>query len=423
VLGCRMPIIDTQVSYGGAGGILREGTLSDYIDIHGYWNYPAYVRDKKSPKALTTRNVSEVSDPRGGRLARLARYRVAGLPFSVSEYNTSYPSDYIAEAFPLPALFAGLQDWDALYQYSYRSFTQDYVPRVIWQPQQIVGRSATLVHAPAAALLFRQGHVGAWPTVLAIALPKSSVPELTACPRKPTHLWKSLAMKPEVAWLRRVELTLADQGDGITWKGDEIAGEGLRQSPDGRLRWHPEDSEGPWLAFDLPEAKVLVGHVGGRRFDIGEVTISVAARPWPGDLPAYACMSLVALDGKPLSESERMLLAASARTENQNMRWNETRTALLKMGKPEAEELAKTLEIPDDIINAFSWTQATVLANGWGHGPPLSEAVPLTVTMPGAAVTVTVLDAAGQPRIRLPDPGNEVRIAADMKSLWFLLSR
>ena len=349
-LGCRMPIIDTQVTYGGAGGLLREGTLSDYIDIHGYWNYPKPVRDKTKNIGFVTRNATQVSDPQGGTLTSLARHRVAGMPFSVSEYNTSYPSDYIAETFPLPGLFASLQDWDAFYQYSYRSFTYDYAPKVIWQAQQIVGRSATLVHAPAAALMFRTGLVAPWSEVLSVELPKPMVPALTAAPTKPTHLWKSVAMKREAAWFRRVELALTEQGEGITWRGDDIAPTGVRESRDGRVRWCPEDPKGPWLALDASKAKLLVGHVGGRRFDIGDVAVTVDARPWPDDGPAYACVSLVALDDKPLDVSTRMLLAASARTENQNMRWNDARTSVLKMGGEEATAAAKALSHPGDLV-------------------------------------------------------------------------
>ena len=422
-LGCRMPIIDTQVTYGGAGGLLREGTLSDYIDIHGYWNYPKFIRGRKSNIEFTVANTTQVSSLRGGRLASLALYRVAGMPFSVSEYNTSYPGDCIAETLPLLALFASLQDWDALYQYSYRSFTHDYAPKVIWQAQQMVGRSASLVHAPASALAFRTGLIAPWSETLSVALPKPMVPDLTVGPRRPADLWRSQAIKPEAAWLRRVEVTLTDQGDAVTWKRDDVAAEGLRQSKDGRVRWHPDDPQGAWLAFDSAQVKVLVGHVGGRRFDIGNAAIAVDARPWPGDQPAYACVSLAALDGKPLTQSKRMLLAASARTENQNMRWNETRTALPKMSKQEAASLAKTLGLPDEPINADNWNQATVISKGWGYGPPLSEAVPLTLTMPGTPVAVTVLDALGQSGMHLADRGNEVRITADMKSLWFLLSR
>lgn len=423
-LGCRMPIIHTQVSYGGAAGILREASLSDTIDIHGYWNHPGVRKAEDPVVELSFRNQTQVSDPKGGCLASLARYRVAGMPFSVSEYNTSYPGDCTAETFPLAALFADLQDWDALYQYSYRSFTHEYAPKVIWQSQQLVGRAETLVHAPAAALMFRKGLVAPWPDVLAIDLPKAKVPELTAGPARPDRLWTTVDMNPQSAWLRRVELTLTDQGSAITWRGgDDVKGEGLRQSQDGRLRWYPDDPKGAWLAFDAPEVKVLVGHVGGRRFDIGGVTVTVDARPWPGDLSAYACVSIVALDGKPLADSKRMLLAASSRTENRNMRWIEARTALLKMDAADARELASELERPEERVSEDGLTQAEVLRRGWGFGPPLSEAVPLALTMSGTPFTVQILDACGQPVMRLPERGNEVRIRADMKSLWFLLSR
>ncbi|MFO7971088.1 MAG: hypothetical protein R6U40_04980, partial [Desulfobacterales bacterium] len=35
-LGLRASVIDTQCTYGGAGGLLRESRM-DYADAHSYW--------------------------------------------------------------------------------------------------------------------------------------------------------------------------------------------------------------------------------------------------------------------------------------------------------------------------------------------------------------------------------------------------
>ena len=58
-------------------------------------------------------------DPAGATLFPLAASRLAGKPFTVSEYNHSAPNDYQAECIPQLASFAAAQAWDGVWVYSY----------------------------------------------------------------------------------------------------------------------------------------------------------------------------------------------------------------------------------------------------------------------------------------------------------------
>ena len=141
----------------------------------------------------------------------------------------------------------------------------------------------------------------------------------------------------------------------------------------------------------VKSAVSLIGHLGGREFEVGDAKLSILDRPWPRDIPAYACISLVALDSKPLATSKQILLAASARTENTAMPWNEDRTGFT--------------------------------SNDWGDSPTLSEAVPLDLTLPGPPVQAWRVTPAGQKAAQLPTNRNSFQLRPHHKTLWVLLTR
>ena len=391
-LGCKMPVSDTQISYGGAGGVLRETSLCDYVDIHGYWEHPHYTRNERGwVTAFRIPNTTQVASRSGGTLANIALHRVEGRPLSVSEYNTPAPNDHGAELFPLLSMVAALQDWDALYSYTYRDFGQDYENTALKKYFHLIGRASLLVHAPAGAMMFRQGLIAPAKSELRLVLPMRRVAQLARDEYRLTTLWQKLGVEPGAAWLRRVTLVPDGVREEAAFTGKGTAGEGQRTSDCGAIRWHPDDPEGAWCAVAAPALRLLVGHVAGRSFDVGNAKLTVEARPWPKTLPAYACISLVALDDKAIAASRKLLLAASARTENQGMQWNADRTSLAR--------------------------------NGWGRGPTVSEAVPLSLELPGAPVKAQALDALGRLTGSLSVAGNKVTLRAEDHTLWALLTR
>ena len=75
------------------------------------------------------RNVALVNSP-GGTLAGLAARRVAGMAYTVSEYNHPAPNVYAAEGFPMIAAFGAFQAWDGIFPFAYCHNT-DFEPRRI----------------------------------------------------------------------------------------------------------------------------------------------------------------------------------------------------------------------------------------------------------------------------------------------------
>ena len=65
------------------------------------------------------KNISMVDYPDDATVTRLAFQRVAGKPHMVSEYNHPAPNTHAGEGPLFIAAFGALQDWDAIFLYTY----------------------------------------------------------------------------------------------------------------------------------------------------------------------------------------------------------------------------------------------------------------------------------------------------------------
>ena len=98
-------VICSQISWGGLTGLNREANM-DFADNHAYWQHPSFPAPAWDANDWTIGNTSMVTDLAnggGGTLRDLAEYRVAGKPYSVSEYNHPAPNDFQAETVPVLA--------------------------------------------------------------------------------------------------------------------------------------------------------------------------------------------------------------------------------------------------------------------------------------------------------------------------------
>lgn len=89
----------------------------DIIDIHVYWTPPLFLNDDWDSSNFYVNNKSLASSIQGGALTTAAENRVYGKPFSVSEYDHTFPNQYTAEMYPMLSSFAAFQDWDCIFSY------------------------------------------------------------------------------------------------------------------------------------------------------------------------------------------------------------------------------------------------------------------------------------------------------------------
>ncbi|MGI5820356.1 MAG: carbohydrate binding domain-containing protein [Armatimonadota bacterium] len=338
-LGVRAAVTNTQATYGGAGGLLRESRM-DYTDVHAYWEHPRFPGVAWDGGNWFIPNTPMTAALGRDTLTRLSMYRLAEKPFTVSEYNHPAPNDYRAECMPMLAAVAALQDWDGIFQFGYGQHPEDWAAAEIDGYFRMAGDPTKLAMMPIAANLFRRGDVEPAHGVIRLLLPSDAVAELVrAHGNDATPVWREAGIEPQVALSHRLE---------VGWTtGAHPELQHVESTATGPLavRWSPPDDESATFVVDTERTKVLLGPVAGRTVDLGGVRFEVGETS-----NGHAAIALTSLDGLPLARSQRMLLVALNRVENQQMGWDQERTTVLRQ---------------------------------WGHGPTICEGVPLTVGVAG----------------------------------------
>ena len=372
-LGVRAAIIDTQASYGGIAGTYRE-SFNDYVDMHAYWQHPSFPGRPWDGANWNIRNTPMVADKNGGNLARLGVYRVAGLPFTVSEYDHPAPSYYAAEMFPMIASYAAVQDWDGIFQFDWGGTDND-VRRIsgYFSLQQHPGKLALL---PAAALMFRRGDVEALPSTAVLKIPEPEVAELTADNVSMQDAWKKAGVAAKDLMTHRLKVQFVSD---IKKLGAEV----LKESPS-PIAW---DTGQGIYSVDAPAAKAVIGGCTGKTTTLCDVQFDVKANP-----RNFAVLTLNAVDGRPVAQSGRLLLTAVGNVENTGMGWNADHTSV---------------------------------GAQWGHAPTICEGIgaKVAIATSAKAVKVYVLGGGGARAGEVPASvgGGKVsfEIGPKYKTVWY----
>jgi hypothetical protein len=307
-LGVEAAIIDTQASYGGIAGAYRESS-NDFVDMHAYWQHPSFPGRPWDGANWNIPNTPMVADKNGGNLARLGVYRVAGKPFTVTEYDHPAPNQYAAEMFPMIASFAALQDWDGLFQFDWGGTEPD--SRRITGYFSLQQHPAKLAFLPVAALIFRRGDVEAARATARLALPADQVESLTAESVSVSDAWKQAGVAARDMLNHRLELRFT--------RGGKLAAE-VATAAASPVAW---DTEAELYSVDAPAVKAVVGRCAGKttKLDGAEFDVNTNAHH-------FAVLTLSAADGQPLRRSRRLLLAAAGNVENTGMGWNANHTSV-----------------------------------------------------------------------------------------------
>lgn len=334
----KAPIICSQINFSGLTALDREQSM-DFADTHTYWQHPDFPGGDWDRKNWTIRNTPQVSAfglRRFGVLGELAQHRVAGKPYSVSEYDQAAPSEYACEMYPELAVFACRQNWDAVYAFDLGAYGVENPDGRISSFFDQINHPAKWALAPFATRLFRQGLIP----------PAEAVAEIT--PGKP--VWGD-AMHFDMLWAKLNPERPFDFLDCRLQVNDKPATTGAKINRSGQSDTKPahivKAPQGPVLVASGERAAVATGYLGGTTVEAGSLRVSC-----PRFGRDFATVSAVTLDNKSLATSNRVLVTLVARAENQGMIWNESRTSV---------------------------------SNQWGHGPTIAEYIPATVSLAGVA--------------------------------------
>ncbi len=352
-MGCKALLSVTQIEYGGTTGYTREEKM-DYTDAHAYWQHPSFPRSPWDPNDWTIGNTPQIdafSDHAFGEMGRLASLRVAGRPFSISEYDHPAPNDYCSEYLPLYASFASYQDWDMIYTFAMGAYGAFDEPDKIGNYFDQTNHPAKWSFYPIASRLFRKG--------LIPAAVKSVTLELAPEPWKRNEYvfraWDALLPPGPAGFLSR-SFSTSPSIQGRVHEKDAVVDGGFDASSPLAIRTL---RSGRVFTAESVDAFMCSGYLGGAVVELAGAKIECA--PFTGN---FAGVGAVSLDDKPLAASSRILLCIAGRVENQGIKWNASRTSI---------------------------------GSDWGSGPCIAQRVPVRIELTRKSpARVWALDSKGE---------------------------
>ncbi|HUE12832.1 MAG TPA: cellulase family glycosylhydrolase [Planctomycetaceae bacterium] len=270
----------------------------DVIDVHEY----------DGPGLLTT-------DARykPNIVSSIGIHQVSGKPITVSEWNLETWQEPTVDRFSAPiyvASIAALQGWDALmlYGYSQQALTDQIPVASVWD---CFNDPATLAEMPAAALLYRNGHVAPAKKEYCLELSRDEMFTPTihsdTCAAARTLMEQSrftlgIPAVPELDWLHPSK---PPAGTHVIHHPDESflpADAHSVTSDTGELK---RDWEAGVQTIDTPKTQAAQGAIGDNKIQLSDVTVLVGTR--------HATVAVSSLDEQPLKSSGLILITTVAR--------------------------------------------------------------------------------------------------------------
>ncbi len=314
-IGVKCPITGTI-------GLGPLGTMSqskmDFVDAHAYFQHPRFPHRQWDMSDWEIPNTPMVDDPKNATLWSLAATRVAGKPFTCTEYNHPAPNDWQAECVPIIAAYAALQDWDGVFLFDYVDSNSKYGMAAATDFFSVEGNPVKLSFLPLAARLFLGAAVRPVGSESVIHPPKRQI--LDTASQYFWQQWPFLRDTQKVTWpmLLSNRVTIDFQ----------LAPAGSAAPPapaidDLRIAWTSAGSGTGQFRLRDPAAAVFVGFAGkGDPIDLGAVAIEKLQTP-------FAAMMLVPADpAQTIEKAHRLLLCIAAREANTGMKWDESRKSV-----------------------------------------------------------------------------------------------
>lgn len=361
----------------------------DVIDGHAYWQHPQFPGIPWDSSNWYVPNISMVNTVGDNNtLAGLARQRIRGKPFTVTEYQHPSPNYYGGEGPLMLAAYGGLQDWDGIWLFDYGHgndvVTMGYV-RSYFDTAQHPTKMANLLLA---ANLFRRGDVRPALQEYTMALtPDKELDLLQNAWAWGLFSGSQLGVPGKLAFVSRLNTSVGPNPVGLTNAPAAPTGSVL-PSDTAELRWDLTQSTQGLLTINTARTRALIGYADNRPVSLGEVTVQAATTKL-----GWCTLGLTLTRGEVFTNDCTALLLATGWWENTGQVWTDT--------------------------------NKNSVATQWGRAPVLTEVVPFTLTLPVATnyVRVWSLNPLGQRVAQLPISGTSasttIAVTTNAASVWY----
>lgn len=307
--------------YQSGYALLSSLSKLDIVDGHVYWQHPNYIRDPETGENRIRFNYTPmINDPAISTVVQLSRSAVNGKPYTVSETNHPFPSEYACEGIPILAAYALLQDWDGVFYYSLEHDDPEDWNVLAKNPFNIYYDPVKMTNMAAAALMFHRGDVSRADSVILRDYSRKEIMEGIR-----SNTGKMPYFTPGFnTWL---PLVYGTRISGFFREHAEYQPVNMPNpiiSQTGELAWYHNDSQG-LVTINTSRTQGLVGFVK----DSGKGLPNLQA-----DVSNPFCSIILCSTGREsIPESSGLLLATTARFEYTGMKYNEDHSELVEWGK------------------------------------------------------------------------------------------
>lgn len=362
-----------------------------FIDAHAYWQHPRFPNRAWDPSDWTVEPLSMVNFSKN-TISSLAYQRVEGKPFTVSEYQHSFPNPYSAEAPLMIASYGALQDWDGIYFFAYDSdssanWDSNYFSGFF----QINNNPSVMANFALASNIFRREDISVANRQILLNFNKDRELEILTNGGTAWNAATGNHLNPPnyLAFIHRVSIETQDSRNSIETP-PRIDDEKIFESDNSELCWNLKNPDHGFITINSSKTKAILGYIDSKTYNLGKLTISVGETDMD-----WATIAITAQTGdfSELNNPLSLLIVATGNTENSNMKW-----------KDESK---------------------TSLGKDWGNSPTIIEVIPFILELPVAAnrVKLWTLDEYGQRNKELPikQNGDSSLIIVDgtTETLWY----
>ncbi|MFC1633335.1 hypothetical protein ACFL5Z_00725 [Planctomycetota bacterium] len=301
--------------------LLTSTSKLDVVDGHVYWQHPRYFTDPKTKRrSFSIPNTPMVNDPFNSTVVQLSRSAIHGKPYTVSETNHPFPSEYACEGIGILAAYSAFHDWDGIFFYTF-----EHKEPGEWQTRMpghfdIRPDPVKMMNLAACAVLFLRGDVRPALETIPRAYSMEQVREGIRSPVSERPYYT-----PGFSLSLPLRHTTRITGfDGQTQHYPKAGRQSPIVSDTGELAWYYSERGKGLVTIETKKSQALIGFVKNNNRSLRN--LSVAADN------IFCSIVLTSLDGQPISRAERMLLVTTARSVNSGMTWNEKRTSLANWG-------------------------------------------------------------------------------------------
>lgn len=363
----------------------------DVVDAHSYWQHPVFPHQPWDAVDWYVPNVALVSAlGEDNPLAGLARQRVKGRPFTVTEYQHPSPNPFSAEGPLLFASYAALQDWDGIWLFDYGPGNDSVGMGRIRGFFDTAQHPVKMANLAVAANLFRREDVTRALQEYTLALRPDAEIDLLHDRASAWNVFSGsqLGLPSRLPLVSRVSVDVGPAATGLPAPPADPSGNVL-VADTGELTWNLAAAGGKgFVTVNTARTKALIGFTDQREVDLGGVRLRPAATQL-----GFSTLALTLMRGDSFTNGGTALLVAAGRCENTDMLWTDA--------------------------------SHTSVGDQWGSAPTLIETVPFTLTLPIAAsrLKAWALDERGQRKTALPVAGDaaSATLSADASaaSLWY----